>query len=88
MFEIMSSTNWSTKFLKPKYSFNPNYFVDISGTLKEKLQILKFYESEMKKWPHSRSIKGIKALANYRGSSVGVKAAEAFELVRSVKTNK
>jgi N-acetylglucosamine malate deacetylase 1 len=88
MFEIMSSTNWSTKFLKPKYSFNPNYFVDISDTLKEKLQILKFYESEMKNWPHSRSIKGIKALANYRGSSVGVKAAEAFELVRSIKKNK
>ena len=88
MFEILSSTNWSTKLLKPKHSFNPNYFVDISDTLKEKLQILKFYESEMKKWTHSRSIKGIKALANYRGSSVGVKAAEAFELVRSIKTNK
>ncbi len=85
MFEILSSTNWSTKFLKQKSLFNPNYFVDISKALKEKLQILKFYETEMKNWPHSRSMKGIKALANYRGSSVGVEAAEAFELVRSLR---
>ena len=39
----------------------------------------------MKKWPHSRSIKAVKVLANYRGSSVGVNAAEAFELVRNLK---
>lgn len=85
MFEILSSTNWSTKFLKQKILFNPNYFIDISNTLNEKLRILKLYKSEIKNWPHSRSIKGIKSLANFRGSSVGVKAAEAFELVRSLK---
>ena len=81
----MSSTNWTAKFSKQKNLFNPNYFIDISNVLSKKLKLLKYYKTEMKKWPHSRSIKAIKALANYRGSSVGVKAAEAFELVRNLK---
>ena len=85
LFEIMSSTNWTAKFSKQKNLFNPNYFIDISNVLSKKLKLLKYYKTEMKKWPHSRSIKAIKALANYRGSSVGVKAAEAFELVRNLK---
>ncbi len=85
MFEILSSTNWTTKFTKKKTLFNPNYYVDISKTLTKKLKLLRYYTSEMKKWPHSRSIKAVKVLANYRGSSVGVNAAEAFELVRNLK---
>jgi len=85
MFEIMSSTNWTAKFPKQKSFFNPNYYVDITNVLNKKLKMLRYYKSEMKKWPHSRSIKAIKILANHRGSSVGVKAAEAFELVRNLK---
>ena len=85
MFEILSSTNWTTKFSKHKNFFIPNYYVDITNSINMKLKMLKHYKSEMKKWPHSRSIKAIKALANYRGSTVGTKAAEAFELVRNLK---
>ena len=39
-------------------------------------------ENEIKKKPHSRSIEGIKNLAKYRGSTVGRKYVEAFDIVR------
>ena len=38
----------------------------------------------MMKYPNSRSLKGIKNLAEYRGNSVGLKLAEAYEVVRKV----
>jgi len=41
----------------------------------------------MRKWPHARSIKALKSLAFYRGSTIGVDAAEAFELLREIKKN-
>ena len=45
------------------------------------------YKGELRDWPHARSIKAIESLARYRGSTVGLKAAEAFQLVRSIKKN-
>ena len=39
----------------------------------------------MRDWPHSRSIKAVEHLARLRGSQVGVEAAEAFILVRSLE---
>jgi len=65
-------------------SFIPNTFVDISNTLEKKLAALKAYESEMKPWPHSRSIKAVEYLARWRGASAGFEAAEAFSLSRNL----
>ena len=39
----------------------------------------------MRKWPHSRSFENVKFLAKTRGATVGCKAAEAFQLVRSIE---
>ena len=39
----------------------------------------------MKRWPHQRSIKGIKVISNYRGSQIGVKNAEAFICIRNLE---
>ena len=80
-FEIPSSTDWA--FFKGK-NFEPNYFIDISKHLKNKIQLIKFYEEELRSYPHSRSIKAIKALASVRGVSCGVKYAEGFYLNRSI----
>jgi len=79
-FEIASSTNWSFGF--NNYSFEPNYFVNISHTLDLKLKALKFYNSEMREYPHARSLKALELLAKLRGTNVGVDAAEAFVLAR------
>lgn len=79
-FEIPSSTNWSFGFTGT--SFEPNYFINISDTLDLKLKALEFYNSEMRDYPHSRSIKALECLAKWRGSTVGFNAAEAFVLAR------
>jgi len=81
-FEVPSATEWqSNTFVKP---FMPNWFEDISDTLDQKIKSLKAYESEMRKWPHARSIKAVEHLARWRGASVGCVAAEAFMLNRFI----
>jgi len=82
-FEIPSSTEWQIPH-KKKFFFSPNWFEDISATENKKLRALKVYSSELKKWPHSRSLKGVKILAAWRGASAGVKSAEAFVLGRKI----
>ncbi len=78
-YEVLSSTNWSSSC---KSSFTPNLFIDISDTYKIKEESLKFYDEEMRAYPHSRSYRAVKALAEYRGSSVGVEFAEAMYIER------
>lgn len=81
-FEVPSSTEW-----RPPSSglmFNPNYFVDISDSVNIKLKALEAYSEEMRAFPHPRSIKAVEALACWRGSTVGVSAAEAFILGRQI----
>jgi len=82
-FEVLSSSEWNIS-IKNK-SFKPNYFVDISKSLKFKLKALKLYKREMRKWPHPRSIQGVKLLSKTRGSSVGLSNAEAFIIGRHIE---
>ncbi len=81
-FEVPSSTEWAFHQFQPV--FRPNVFVDISATVKTKIQAMELYESEAQSFPHPRSPEALRALAQWRGSMVGLKAAEAFELVRFV----
>ena len=79
-FEILSSTEWNFK-----ESFNPNYFEDISDFIGDKVKAIKFYKDEIKSFPHSRSIKSIISLSNYRGVQSGFKNAEAFQIIKISK---
>lgn len=81
-FEVASSTEWQPPGSAP--AFQPNVFVDISETLEQKLEALKIYDSEMRPWPHPRSIRAVEHQARWRGATVGVEAAEAFMLGRRV----
>ncbi len=82
-YEIASA---SEKLIKKNRAFNPNYFVDISETYKQKIKILnKFYKDELKPYPNFLSIKSIENQIKYRGNSVNLLAAEAFETVRSIQ---
>ena len=78
-FEILSSTEWNYPL-----SFKPNVYFDIKDTLKFKLQAMSKYSSELRKYPHPRSLKSIDIKAKERGMEVGFIDAEAFELVRKV----
>ena len=65
--------------------FEPNYFVDISDQFKKKITAMKFYKKELRKYPHSRSLKAIESLARFRGVSSGVDFAEGFYLNRWIE---
>ena len=80
-FDVLLSTEWAIF----KKNFQPNYQVNISNMINEKLKCLKFYKSELRKYPHNRSLEAVKSLAKYRGVSSGFKYAEDFILVRSLK---
>lgn len=81
-FEVASSTEWQPPGSAP--AFQPNWFVDIAAQWPRKREALVAYASEMRPWPHARSIVALEHLARWRGAQVGVKAAEAFCLLRQL----
>jgi LmbE family N-acetylglucosaminyl deacetylase len=81
-YETLSETNWNAPYITP--NFVPNVFIDISQYLDKKIEAFKKYKSQVKEFPHERSIESLKMLAMLRGSTVGCYAAEAFVLVRGV----
>ena len=83
-FEILSSTEWN--FSDSESHFNPNYFVDISQCINKKILALKKYEKEIRKWPHPRSLEGVRILSQYRGMMTNMNYAEAF--FQAFKINK
>lgn len=52
--------------------------------LERKIEALRAYGKELEDWPSPRSERGVRALAEYRGSQVAVGLAEAFETVRTM----
>lgn len=82
-FEVPSSTEWA--FQRLETPFRPNVFVDISQTLEAKIAAMQCYDSESRRFPHPRSPEALRAIAMRWGSVSGCAAAEAFELVRSVR---
>jgi len=82
-FEVPSSTEWAFQRIEP--AFRPNVFVDITGTIEAKVAAMECYESEARAFPHPRSPEALRAIATRWGSVAGCAAAEAFELVRSIR---
>jgi LmbE family N-acetylglucosaminyl deacetylase len=82
-FEVASSTEWAFQRLEP--AFRPNVFVDVTRTIEAKIAAMECYKTEARRFPHPRSPEALRAVATRWGSVVGCAAAEAFELVRSVR---
>jgi len=82
-FEVPSSTEWAFQSIEP--AFRPNTFVDITRSIEEKIAAMECYASEARKFPHPRSPEALRSIATRWGSVVGCAAAEAFELVRSIR---
>lgn len=82
-FEAPSSTEWSNPSIGP--TFAPTHFVGIADFLDVKRAALECYAMEMRPFPHPRSFEAVIALAQVRGSQVGLTAAEAFEVVLDVR---
>ena len=81
-FETPSSTEWQTP--APHATFTPQYHVDITEMLDLKMRALAEYETEMRPFPHPRSLEGVTHLARWRGASIGRPAAEAFMVSRII----
>ena len=82
MYECISETEFAPAL--PERVFQPNYFVDVTTHFNKKIEIMKVYESELGEHPFPRSIRNIEALATFRGASVGVEYAEAFQLIKFI----
>ncbi len=82
-YEVASSSEWAFQQFAP--SFHPSVFVDVSTTLEIKVRAMQMYESEARPFPHPRSPEALRAQALRWGSTVGVGAAEAFQLVREIR---
>jgi len=79
-FEIPSSTEWNAP--SSLTYFMPDYFVDVSKSLKVKINALKEYETELRDFPHPRSLKAVELNAKLWGAKMGFEAAEAFKTIR------
>jgi len=82
-YETLSETEFGINPLNP--AFSPNVFVDISDFVSKKIEIMKMYPSEIEEFPFPRSERNIRALANLRGATIGVEAAESFMLLREIR---
>jgi LmbE family N-acetylglucosaminyl deacetylase len=78
-FDTASSTEWAY----PR-TFVPDTWVDISATLPTKLKAMACYESELRPYPHPRSLTALEHRAHTFGNQVCMDAAEVFMTVRRV----
>ncbi|MEM6325502.1 MAG: PIG-L deacetylase family protein [Bacteroidota bacterium] len=78
-FDTASSTEWAY----PR-SFVPDTWSDIAETLQTKLDAMACYESEMRDYPHPRSLEALANRAKAWGNQVCLDAAEPFMTVRRV----
>jgi LmbE family N-acetylglucosaminyl deacetylase len=87
-FEVPSSTDWAPPI--PGSVFAPNLYVDVSETLETKLTAMKAYAqtflSEVRPFPHPRSLEALTAAARRHGAASGLLAAEPFMLLRESAT--
>jgi LmbE family N-acetylglucosaminyl deacetylase len=82
MYECISETEFAPQL--PEKVFIPNYFVDISEFQSAKIKLMQIYKSELSEHPFPRSIANINALGTFRGATVGVNYAEAFQIIKII----
>ncbi|MBA3531885.1 MAG: PIG-L family deacetylase [Ardenticatenales bacterium] len=80
-YETLSSTEWN---YEQRSAFNANYFIDISSQLDIKLRAMAQYKSELREFPHPRSLQAMEHNARIWGVRSGFLAAEAFVVVRGL----
>jgi LmbE family N-acetylglucosaminyl deacetylase len=82
-FEVASSTEWAFQRIGPP--FRPSVFVEIDSNLDAKIAAMECYRGEKRSAPHPRSPDALRASAVRWGSAGGMRHAEAFELIRSLR---
>lgn len=81
-FDTASSTEWGF----PR-SFAPDTWIDISRTLERKLAAMACYTSEVRPYPHPRSIEALRHRARAWGNQQCLDSAEVFMTIRRTLRN-
>lgn len=82
VFETLSSTDAAPPF--DGRTFVPNAFCDITPWMETKLEAVALFTTEAQQEPLPRAASAVRALARFRGATIGVEYAEAFQLLRDV----
>lgn len=81
-YETLSESEWNVP--DGAHAFIPNTWCDITETMNIKLKAMECYTTQLRPFPHPRSIEAIEAQAKVRGSTVCVERAEAFVQIRGM----
>lgn len=80
-FHTPSSTEWTAS--QRDRPFTPNVFSDITQELDRKLDAMRCYQSELRPYPHPRSLRALREGAGHWGSVANLTAAEPLMLLRA-----
>ena len=80
---VPSSTDWNVQ--NHVNTFMPNVYVDISDFAEKKYQAMECYATELRDYPHPRSIEALRVMDRANGVHVGMEAAECFVCYRVMK---
>ncbi len=75
-----SSTEWSPSV--PNAAYMPDFYVDITDYAELKYKAFKAYKTEVRDFPHPRSVEYLRKTDETTGLSVGLNTAEAFITLR------
>ena len=79
-YETLSETHWNAPHMEP--TFVPNWIVDITQEIDQKIDALRCYESQIQAFPGARSLEATEALAKLRGTYAGCSFGEGFQVIR------
>lgn len=82
-YRVPSSTDWTPN--KSDTAFVPNVFVDISHVAEIKYKAFEEYFTELRDYPHPRSVRHLKEMDIAAGLRVGLGPSEEFMLLRDLK---
>ena len=81
-YRVPSSTEWTPN--KADTMFMPNVFVDIEQFAEQKYKAFACYSTELRDYPHPRSVQYLRETDKAAGLRVGMLAAEEFVLLRKL----
>ena len=81
-YRVPSSTEWTPN--KDDTMFMPNVFVDITKYAEQKYEAFSKYATELRDYPHPRSVQHLREMDKATGLRVGMLAAEEFVLLRQL----
>jgi LmbE family N-acetylglucosaminyl deacetylase len=79
---VLGYNNTSLFWSLEREKFHPNFYVDITGFLDNKLHALQLHRSQMREAIHHSSVQNVEYMARLRGSEISVEAAEGFMTFR------